>query len=40
MERQLYSYPRTPHLPESPGATSDDKHASKEPLLTLRQALN
>lgn len=31
----LYSYPRTPHLPESPGATSDDKHATKSTLAYL-----
>lgn len=36
---QLYSYPRTPHLPESPGATSDDKHASKETLAYLKSGI-
>lgn len=25
----LYSYPRTSHVPSSPGATSDDKHLTK-----------
>lgn len=28
----LIKYPRTPHLPASPGATSDDKHATKQAL--------
>lgn len=31
----LIKYPRTPHLPSSPGATSDDKWASKEALAYL-----
>ena len=31
----LYSYPRTPHLPESPGSTSDDKWASPATLKFL-----
>ena len=31
----LYSYPRTPHLDFSPGATSDDKYASKSTLAYL-----
>jgi hypothetical protein len=35
----LYSYPRTPHLPESPGATSDDKHASREALTHLTSGI-
>ena len=35
----LYSYPRTPHLPESPGATSDDKHASRETLTHLASGI-
>lgn len=35
----LYSYPRTPHLPESPGATSDDKHASRETLRHLQSGI-
>lgn len=35
----LYSYPRTPHLPGSPGATSDDKHASKETLTHLQSGI-
>lgn len=36
---QLYSYPRTPHLPESPGSTSDDKHASREALTRLQSGI-
>lgn len=32
-------YPRTPHLPSSPGATSDDKHASKEALAHLSSGI-
>lgn len=32
MNETLIKYPRTPHLPESPGATSDDKWASPEAL--------
>ena len=35
----LYSYPRTPHLPVSPGATSDDKHASSETLAYLQSGI-
>lgn len=31
----LVKYPRTPHLPESPGATSDDKYISKQGLAHL-----
>lgn len=30
-----YKYPRTPHLPHSPGATSDDKWLTAEGLATL-----
>lgn len=32
-------YPRTPHLPQSLGATSDDKYASKETLDYLRSGI-
>jgi hypothetical protein len=39
MKSELYSYPRTPHLPESPGATSDDKHASRETLAHLASGI-
>lgn len=35
----LYSYPRTPHLPFSPGATSDDKHASMETIDYLQSGI-
>lgn len=35
----LYSYPRTPHLPTSPGATSDDKWASKEAIAYLASGI-
>lgn len=35
----LYKYPRTPHLPFSPGATSDDKHASKETIEFLKSGI-
>lgn len=35
----LQSYPRTPHLPESPGATSDDKHASAATLSYLKSGI-
>jgi RNA ligase len=31
----IVKYPRTPHLPSSPGATSDDKWASKDALTYL-----
>lgn len=40
MSTTLYSYPRTPHLPESPGATSDDKHASKEAIAYLQSGID
>lgn len=36
---ELYSYPRTPHIPESPGATSDDKHASKDTIAYLASGI-
>ena len=39
VESKLYSYPRTPHLPGSPGATSDDKHASKETIAQLSSGI-
>lgn len=39
MSTTLYSYPRTPHLPISPGATSDDKHASREALEYLASGI-
>lgn len=32
-------YPRTPHLPASPGATSDDKHASAEAIAHLSSGI-
>lgn len=35
----LYKYPRTPHLPISPGATSDDKHSSKKALDFLKSGV-
>lgn len=35
----LVKYPRTPHLPSSPGATSDDKWASKETLAYLSSGI-
>lgn len=35
----LIKYPRTPHLPASPGATSDDKWASKETLAHLASGI-
>lgn len=35
----LYKYPRTPHLPFSPGATSDDKYASKETIEFLKSGI-
>jgi RNA ligase len=35
----LYKYPRTPHLPESLGATSDDKIASKQNLAYLSSGI-
>lgn len=38
-QHPLYSYPRTPHLDFSPGATSDDKHASKETLDYLKSGI-
>lgn len=36
----LYKYPRTPHLPFSPGATSDDKYASKETIEFLKSGID
>lgn len=33
-------YPRTPHLPFSPGATSDDKHASAEAIAYLSSGID
>lgn len=33
-------YPRTPHLPFSPGATSDDKHITKETLAYLQSGID
>lgn len=36
---ELYKYPRTPHLPFSPGATSDDKYASKETIEFLKSGI-
>jgi len=38
-ESALYSYPRTPHLDFSPGATSDDKHATKATLDYLKSGI-
>lgn len=38
-EYDLYSYPRTPHLDFSPGATSDDKYASPETLNFLSSGI-
>lgn len=39
-ESALYSYPRTPHLDFSPGATSDDKHATKATLDYLKSGID
>jgi hypothetical protein len=39
IKSELYSYPRTPHLDFSPGATSDDKHASPSTLAYLRSGI-
>lgn len=39
MSNELVKYPRTPHLPESPGATSDDKHASAETIAYLSSGI-
>lgn len=36
----VYKYPRTPHLPFSPGATSDDKWASPETLDYLQSGID
>lgn len=36
----LHKYPRTPHLPESPGMTSDDKVISAAGLANLENAAN
>lgn len=36
---ELYKYPRTPHLPISPGATSDDKFASTEAIRFLKSGI-
>jgi hypothetical protein len=38
-ENELTKYPRTPHLPSSPGATSDDKWASNETLAYLASGI-
>jgi len=35
---ELYKYPRSPHLPWSPGATSDDKFISSADLQKLKNA--
>lgn len=35
MSNELVKYPRTPHLPTSPGSTSDDKHASADAIAHL-----
>jgi hypothetical protein len=35
----IYSYPRTPHLDFSPGATSDDKYASPDTLAFLQSGV-
>lgn len=40
VQSKLYGYPRTPHLSNSPGATSDDKHASKETLDYLASGID
>jgi hypothetical protein len=37
---ELVKYPRTPHLPSSPGATSDDKYASAETLAYLASGID
>lgn len=37
---ELVKYPRTPHLPSSPGATSDDKHITKETLNYLSSGID
>lgn len=37
---ELYKYPRTPHLPFSEGATSDDKHASKDTIKFLSSGID
>jgi hypothetical protein len=36
---KLYKYPRTPHFPFSPGATSDDKYASDETIAHLSSGI-
>lgn len=36
---ELVKYPRTPHLPSSPGATSDDKHITAETLAYLSSGI-
>ena len=36
---ELFKYPRTPHLPISEGATSDDKYASKESVSFLKSGI-
>lgn len=40
MSTALYKYPRTPHLPFSPGATSDDKHATAQTLAHLASGID
>lgn len=37
---ELTKYPRTPHLPGSPGSTSDDKHISREGLALLSSGID
>lgn len=39
MDNELIKYPRTPHLPSSPGATSDDKHITAETLAYLSSGI-
>lgn len=36
----LYKYPRTPHLPFSPGATSDDKYADNKTIDFLQSEID
>ena len=37
---ELVKYPRTPHLPSSPGSTSDDKHITAETLAHLSSGID
>lgn len=39
MSNELVKYPRTMHLPSSPGATSDDKYASPEAIRNLSSGI-